>query len=423
MKRTFALRGNICYSKNSDHIECMEDGWIICEQGISQGVFKQLPDKYKGIAVYEYHQHIITPGLIDLHVHAPQYSFRGLNMDQELLDWLNTNTFPEEAKYIDLEYARAAYKLFVHDLACGATTRAAVFATLHVEATELLMDLLEESGIRALVGKVNMDRNSPMDLCEVSGAQSETDTRRWLDRVCDKYKHVKPILTPRFIPSCTDELMERISSIQKEHSLSIQSHLSENPGETAWVRELCPDTDFYGEAYDKYHLFGGACPTIMAHCVYSSEREIALMKERGVFIAHCPQSNTNLSSGIAPVRTYLDNHMHIGLGSDVAGGFTTSIFRAMADAIQVSKLRWRLSDDSLKSLTIDEAFYLGTKGGGAFFGEVGSFEKGFELDALVLDDSSLPHPQELSVKQRLERLIYLSDDRHIVDKFVFGNKI
>lgn len=423
MEKSFALRGNICYSKDYGHIECMEDGWIICEQGVSQGVFKQLPDRYKELKRYDYHQHIITPGLVDLHVHAPQYSFRALNMDQELIEWLNMNTFPEEAKYVDLEYAKRAYELFVHDLSRGATTRTAVFATLHVEATELLMDLLEKSGIRAMAGKVNMDRNSPENLCEASARQSEADTRRWLEDILGKYEHVEPILTPRFIPSCTDELMGRISNIQKEYRLPVQSHLSENPGEVRWVKELCPDVDCYGSAYDKYDLFGGGCPTIMAHCVYPSQREITLMKERGVYIAHCPQSNTNLSSGIAPIRTYLDNHLHVGLGSDVAGGFMASIFRAMADAIQVSKLRWRLVDDGLKPLTVDEAFYLGTKGGGAFFGKVGSFERGYEFDALVLDDSNLPHPQELSVKQRLERLIYLSDDRNIVDKFVFGKKI
>lgn len=93
MEKTFALRGNICYSKDCGHIECVEDSLLICEQGISRGVFKQQPDKFKGIKVYDYHQHIITPGLVDLHVHAPQYSFRGLNMDQELIEWLNTNTF------------------------------------------------------------------------------------------------------------------------------------------------------------------------------------------------------------------------------------------------------------------------------------------------------------------------------------------
>ena len=115
--------------------------------------------------------------------------------------------------------------------------------------------------------------------------------------------------------------------------------------------------------------------------------------------------------------------IHIGLGSDVAGGFTESIFRAMADAVQVSKLYWRLVDESAKPLTMEEAFYMGTKGGGSFFGKVGSFEKGYELDAVILDDAKLRHPQPLEIKERLERFIYLSDERHIVGKYVAGSKI
>ena len=189
------------------------------------------------------------------------------------------------------------------------------------------------------------------------------------------------------------------------------------------MKELCPWSEFYGDAYDHFGFFGGEVNTVMAHCVWPSEAEIARMKERGVYVAHCPQSNTNLSSGIAPVRRYLDEGINVGLGTDVAGGCGESVFRAMADAIQVSKLRWRLSDQSLKPLTAEEAFYLGTKGGGAFFGKVGSFEAGYELDAVVLDDSGLKHPQELDLAERLERLIYLSDDRHIAGKFVAGQRV
>jgi guanine deaminase len=344
-------------------------------------------------------------------------------MDLELLEWLNSNAFPEEARYADLEYAKRSYAIFTEALRRSATTRAAVFATLHVEATELLMDLLEASGMKALVGKVNMDRNSPDYLCEKSPSVSTADTRRWIKNTIEKYKNVKPILTPRFIPSCSDELMRELSTLQKEFHLPMQSHLSENLKEIAFVKELCPNLHFYGEAYEMAGLFGGECPTIMAHCVYSTEDEINLMKEKGVFVAHCPQSNINLASGIAPIRTYLDRNLHIGLGSDIAGGFSESIFRAMSDAIQVSKLYWRYIDPDAKPLTIEEAFYLGTKGGGAFFGRVGSFEAGYEFDAVVLDDRNLPHPQGLNTKQRLERLIYLSDDSNIISKYIAGNKI
>ena len=147
------------------------------------------------------------------------------------------------------------------------------------------------------------------------------------------------------------------------------------------------------------------------------------MKENGVFIAHCPESNMNLSSGAAPVRTYLDRKLNVGIGSDVAGGATENLFTAMAHAIQASKLRWRLLDDSLKPLTAPEVFYMATKGGGAFFGQVGSFEPGYEADIVVLDDTRLKHPQELTVQQRLERMIYFSDEREIYAKYVAGTKL
>ncbi|MEG0110454.1 MAG: amidohydrolase family protein, partial [Oscillospiraceae bacterium] len=160
-----------------------------------------------------------------------------------------------------------------------------------------------------------------------------------------------------------------------------------------------------------------------AHCVHSTADEIELMRKNGVFVAHCPQSNTNLSSGIAPVREYLEKGVKVGLGSDVAGGANISILRAMADAIQVSKLRWRLVDEGRKPLTLAEALYIATKGGGEFFGKVGSFEKGYAMDAVVLSEELLPHPQEMSICDRLERIIYMSDDRTISAKYKDGKKI
>ena len=196
----------------------------------------------------------------------------------------------------------------------------------------------------------------------------------------------------------------------------MQSHLSENFGEIQWVHELCPDTRFYGEAYDKYGMFGKRCPTVMAHCVHSTEEEIQLIKKNQVFIAHCPESNTNLSSGVAPVRKYLDLGIKVGLGSDVAAGSSLSMFKAMTMAIQCSKLRWRLSDQELTPLKVEEVFYMATRGGGEFFGKVGAFEKGYEFDAVVIDDSNLRHPQELGIKDRLERMIYLADDRNVIAK-------
>ena len=422
MAENFVLKGNICYSQNSRALICVEQGYLVCTDGISAGVYKELPQMYAGFPLTDYGDRLIVPGLTDLHLHAPQYSFRGLGMDLELLEWLNTRTFPEESKYSDMEYAKRAYTIFAENMKHSATTRACIFATIHREATELLMDLMEETGLKTMVGKVNMDRNSPDILVEET-AESLRETRQWLEDIKGRYRNTVPILTPRFIPTCTDTLMEELKKLQMEYELPVQSHLSENKGEIDWVKELCPWSEFYGDAYDHFGMFGNGVKTIMAHCVWPPEKEIQRMKENGVYVAHCPQSNTNLSSGIAPVRTYLEQGIHTGLGTDVAGGAGESVFRAMADAIQVSKLRWRLVDETLKPLTAEEAFYLGTKGGGGFFGKAGSFEEGYELDALVLNDESLKHPQPLSLKERLERFIYISDERHIDAKYVAGSKI
>lgn len=421
---TFALKGNICFSLDKNKLSVQKQSYLVCQNGVCAGVFKELPESFHGIPVRDAGDALIIPGLSDIHLHAPQYSFRGMGMDLELLDWLNTITFPEEAKYADLDYARKAYSIFVEDLKKSPTTRACIFGTLHVEATELLMELLEETGLKTFVGKVNMDRNGPAVLQEKSAEESAASTVRWLSDTVGKYQNTRPILTPRFTPSCSDELMKKLAEIQKEYHLPVQSHLSENMGEISWVQELCPETSFYGKAYDQFGLFGGeGCPAVMAHCVHSPQAEIELMKKRGVYIAHCPQSNTNLSSGIAPIREYLDKGLHVGLGTDIAGGHSLSMLRAIADAVQVSKLRWRLVDDRLKALTFEEAFYLATMGGGEFFGKVGSFQKDYAFDAVILDDSFYRHPQPLSVRDRLERLIYLSDDRCIKGKYVSGREL
>ena len=401
-----------------------ENCYLVCVDGFVKGVYNEIPEQYRELELIEYGDSIIIPGLCDLHVHAPQYAFRGLGMDMELLDWLNAYTFPEESKYVIIDYANNAYSFFVDALRRSATTRASVFATLHTPATEMLMDKLERTGLVTLVGKVAMDRNSPSYLRAKSAKAAYSSTKSWIEATKGKYHNTFPIITPRFIPSCSDELMGMLKELQREYDLPVQSHLSESKGEIEWVRELCPQSAFYGDAYDRFGLFGsGGVPTIMAHCVWCDEAEQDLMKKNGVYVAHCPQSNINLCSGIAPVRRYIRKGLQIGLGSDVAGGCHISIFRAMSDAVQVSKLHWRLVDEDDAHLSIWEAFYFGTVGGGSFFGKVGSFLEGYEFDAVVIDDSSITSSNPLTVEERLARIIYLSDDSCIRDKFVRGKRI
>ena len=418
------LKGNICYSETPDKLRTFEDGYLVCSGKHVIGVFDEIPEAYQSFPVTDYSDCIIIPGLCDLHVHAPQYAFRGLGMDMELLDWLNTYTFPEESKYAELDYASKAYRVFTDAIKNSATTRACVFATLHSPATINLMEKLEQTGIVSMVGKVGMDRNCPDMVRQLNAMSAYNSTKTWIEKTKDRFKNTTPIITPRFIPTCSDELMQKLKILQKEYSLPVQSHLSENQNEIAWVKELCPDSKTYAHAYQQFGLFGGnGVPAIMAHCVWCEDDEIELMKQNGVFVAHCPQSNMNLSSGIAPVRKFIRNGINIGLGSDVAGGTHLSIFRAMSDAIQVSKLYWRLIDQNDDPLTVNEAFYLGTAGGGSFFGKVGKFEKDYEFDAIVIDDTTIPTTNPLSIEERLARIIYCSTIGNIKAKYVRGFKL
>ena len=433
MGNSFILKGNICHTPCLGSLEIREHACIVCAEGTCRGIFdniSQIPEQYGALEVIDCGDSLVLPGMVDLHIHAPQYAFRGTGMDYELLKWLDQVTFPEEIRYADTGYAARAYEIFSNGLKKGATTRAVLFATRHRPATELLMELMEQSGLVSYVGKVNMDRGATEALEEESAEISAHVTYGWINAVKDKFARTKPILTPRFIPCCTDELMEKLRDIQTKYGVAVQSHVSENLGEIEFVHQLRPNNKFYGEVYDEYNMFGlnhnngSDVKTIMAHCIWSCDEEIEMMKKQNVFVVHCPASNTNVVAGIAPIRKYIEAGLKIGLGSDVAGGQTESMFRAITDAIQVSKLRWRLVDQGDKPLTFAESFYLATKGGGEFFGKVGSFEEGYEFDAVILDDSHCPHPQELTIAERLERAAYLSADLNgIKAKYVAGKKV
>ena len=396
----------------------IRNGFILIKNGIIQEYSEKNPDK--SLKLYDYSDQIIIPGLVDLHIHAPQYNFMGTGMDLELLDWLSTYTFPEESKFKDIEYAKKCYEKFVTDLVNSATTRASIFATLHVEPTLILMDLLEEKKMIAYVGKVGMDRECPDYYIEKNG---EEETIRFIEECLKKnYKYVKPIVTPRFGPSCSDEYMEKLGKIAKKFNLPVQSHLSENLGEIELMKKLRPNDAFYGEFYNKNGLFGQENKTIMAHCVHCPEKENELIKKNGVYIAHCPTSNTNINSDICPAGKYLRENYFIGLGTDVAGGHTLDLFEVMRHAIQVSKLRNKNVDKNINSLSVSEVLYMATNRGGSFFGKVGIFEKDYEFDALILDESLIQNGLKFTESERLERFIYHKDAK-IKSKFIKGNKI
>ncbi len=413
-------KANIIFTREKDRFEVVEHGYVGVENGRVVGVASSSDAFDREVEeVIDYGDCLLIPAMNDLHVHAAQYRNQGVAMDLKLMEWLKTYTFPEEAKYSDTHYAERMYSRFVRDLWRFGTMRAAVFASVHLESTRVLMNLFREAGMGAFVGKVNMDQNAIDALYETvedAVANNEALIAEW----SDPDSLVRPIITPRFVPSCSSAMLRSCGELAKRYQLPVQSHLSENHNEIAWVRKLEPESRFYGDAYDRYGLFGQT-PTIMAHCVYSADEELDLMERRDIMVAHCPTSNLNLSTDISPIRSFLNRGLKVGLGSDISGGHDLSIMRMMAYAIQVSKL-WYNRDRRRQFLTLSEAFWLATKSGGSFFGRVGSFEPGYEFDALVIDDSTFNH-DNYSLLNRLERFIYMGDDRHIAVRFCRGREI
>ena len=396
-------RANILFTKERTHFEVIERGYVVVDDsGRVVEVTEHLSEEHEGVEVVDYGDRLLIPAMNDLHVHAPQYRNQGIAMDLELLPWLQNYTFPEEMKYCDTKYAERMYRRFVHDMWRFGTMRACLFATIHKESTLLLMNIFKETGMGALVGKVAMNRNCPEGLTET--VDDMVQGYEELIKECGEDSLVRPIITPRFVPSCTPEMLRACGELAAKYQLPVQSHLSENKDEIAWVKELEPESTCYGDAYDRYGLFGQT-PTVMAHCVWSDGEELELIKRRGVVVAHCPTSNFNVASGMAPIRKFLDEGVKVGLGSDISGGHDLSIFRMMVYAIQVSKMHYQ-QNHNVPFLSLSEVFWIATKSAGSFFGRVGSFEPGYEFDALVIDDSDLNH-DNYTLLERLERYIYL----------------
>ena len=234
------LKGTIVSAPELGKLDITENGYLVAENGIVTGVFPILPEQYAGASVEDYGDALILQSFADLHLHAPQYPMLGMGMDLPLLDWLNAYAFPTEARFADPGYARDIYRRLAAELVKSGTTRVCMFSSLHREATLILMEELEKAGVTGYVGKVNMDRNSAPGVLEETTGESKRETLRWLDE-CQDFPHVKPMLTPRFTPSCTDELMAFLGELAAERDLPVQSHLSENGAEMEWVRQLHPD--------------------------------------------------------------------------------------------------------------------------------------------------------------------------------------
>jgi guanine deaminase len=408
-------KGNIIFTKESKQFEIINDGYILEDDGIIISVAKDLNEKYPEVEIIDYSNHLIMPGLVDLHFHAVQYGNLGIGLDEELLDWLNTYTFKEESKFSDLDYAKEIFSEMIQHVINAGTTRIVFFSSIHEEATRELMKICESHQLAAYVGKVNMDRNSPDYLIEDSEA-SLASTKALLSTSSSL---VKPIITPRFVPSCTEGLMKKLGELAKE-GYGVQTHISENENEIKWVKSLHPDAKNYLDVYDRCGLVTDR--TILAHCVFCTDDEKDVIKDKNAYVAHCPVANFNLTSGIMDAKDYLDRQINIGLGTDVGAGHSTSIKEVLVDAIKMSKVNHMIHRDR-SILSFSEAFYMATKGGGKYFGHVGSFEKGYELDMLVIKPDKLSVSRGVNTLEQLQRFIYSGQNDMIIASYCKGKRL
>eukprot|EP00731_Ephydatia_muelleri_P017080 Em0010g178a len=375
------------------------------------------------------HDQFLIPGFVDTHIHAPQYFFTGTGYDLPLLQWLQKYTFPIESRFRDAEFARQHYPLAVKRSLRHGTTTACYFATIHLESCKELCKIIANIGQRALVGKVNMDQESPDHYVEDT-QQSIDDTRSFVDFVKKMENSlVKPIITPRFAPTCSEKLLCELGKIAREENLHIQSHICEQKAEVKYTLDLFPSYHDCASIFSSSNLLTNK--TVMAHCIYLSEEEIQMFHKTGVGVSHCPISNLCIKSGILDARHLLDRGVKIGLGTDVSGGYSSSILEAIRLSILSSKALSFSKPPEYKELSHHEAFYMGTLGGAkvlAMDDTIGNFEVGKQFDALVISTQGPHHERVFDVTQDdtdedvFMKYLYLGDDRNISKIFVGGRE-
>ena len=409
-------RGNIVYSESREKLAVHKNSYIAVENGIVEGIYDVLPEKYAPLPVTDFGDSVIIPAFSDLHVHAPQYPQRGLGMDLLLADWLNTYTFPQEAKYADLDYARAVYDAFLDDLIAHGTMHACVFGTIHRKSVEYLAGQMEKRGFRAYIGKVNMDMNSPEYLCETV-EESVRETEAFLAD-CSGNQYARPIITPRFAPTCSRELLCGLGKLAAKYGVGLQTHLVESKWEAAEAKRLFPDCSCDTEIYERAGLMGSG-PVVAAHFIFPSEDDTRILKKYGGYAVHCPDATVNVIAGITPVSSLAKKGVKVALGSDIAGGHLPGTYTQAARAVQFSKLKWFYEPEGNEAIPFSHAFYMATKEGGALFGNVGSLERGYVFDALVIRDFSDPF-RGIEPEETVERFCYTGTAADIKARFING---
>ena len=412
-------KGNLLSSLSYDELKIIENGYIVVKDGIISDVYEKLPAEYNNEKITDYGDRLIIPAFSDLHMHAPQFAQRGIGMDRLLMDWLNDYTFPQEANFKDLAYASKIYARLIREFLRHDSFHLSLFTTLHYEACDLLFKMLEDSGLYAYTGLVNMDMNSPDYYVDDTNVSLEKTERFIAEHQYSQ--RVRPILTPRFAPTCSAKLMKGLGELALKYDLGVQTHLVESKAEAAWAKELYPDCASDGEIYEKYGLLQGSGPKIFAHVIFPTPTEERILKQYDGYAVHCPDATSNIIAGIMPLSKLHENGINITIGSDVGGGHFLAIYRQIARAAQISKMKEFYEEDYSK-IELKNAFYMATAASEKIFPHSGKLEKGYRFDALVIENM-LDKEYERPIADALERFCYIGDDSNIFARFIDGRLI
>jgi guanine deaminase len=414
------------------------DGMIYKIIAPEHSEYQNLVNSYKGKENFhqlEDHQYFL-PGFVDLHVHAPQWAQAGTALDIPLNDWLNTYTFPIESKFSDLDFAKKVYNDVVSTLLVNGTTTVLYFATVHKEASILLAQICAEKGQRGLVGKVVMDNpeENPDFYRDTDTNTALADTEEFILAVKElgetSKQGVYPVVTPRFIPSCTDEALQGLGNLAAKYNTHIQSHCSESDWEHKYVQDRFQKNDAF--ALNDFGLLSDK--SVMAHCNFISNEDADLFVETGTAIAHCPISNAYFANSVIPIAHFHSKGVEIGLGTDISGGFSPSLY----DNIKQSVISSRMLEDGVNTklpadkrgvpgsrVTVNEAFYLATVGGGDSLSlPIGRLAENYIWDVQVIDTTNLPlYDSNDDLQDAFQKMMYLIRPENIREIWVQGEKV
>ncbi len=384
------------------------------------GKWADLSAQYSNTAqIVDYGRKVIMPGMIDMHIHLPQFTQIGKS-GETLLGWLEKYIFPAEARFSDLSHAEKIAAWFFDELACNGTTLAVVFTTIHKEATDAAFSIAADKGMRAIMGKVMMDRNAPANLLEDSKkslSESEQLAGKWHGFDDGRLLYA---FTPRFAITATDELLHECGKLwQANPGTYMHTHLSESLEEVKKVASLFPDSRSYLDVYDRSGLVGER--SVLAHSIHLDDEDLQVMHKKKCALAHCPSSNFFLKSGIFPIDRVRAAKVEFGLGSDVAAGPQMSLFGVMKDANFIQPQIW---------ISPRELFYRATKGGARALkleDKLGSLEVGKEADFIVVDPT-LKNACPMDILEHdtddiLSAMVFLGDDRMIDATYIRGRPV